>query len=70
MAAKTVLPSSPEYAHAAELCRLRGYKPDDFVGSVAGLPPVTNAQWIIAEQILEAALRRTLMAKTHQIGAN
>jgi hypothetical protein len=67
MAAKTVLPGSEEHAIACELCRLRGYPPEDSIHSVAGLPPVTNWQWLIAEQMLETALRTTI-ARNNQRG--
>lgn len=56
-AAQSVLASSPEYAAACELCRLRGFNPQDPIMSVTGLPPCNNVQWIIAEQILEQNLR-------------
>lgn len=59
-AAKTILPGAPEHAFACELCRLRGYDPDAQIVTVVGLPPVSNWQWIIAEQILEAGLRHML----------
>lgn len=59
-AAKSVLPGAPEHAFACELCRLRGYDPDAMIVSVSGLPPVSNWQWIIAEQIIEAGLRHML----------
>lgn len=59
-AAKSVLPGAPEHAFACELCRLRGYDPNEQITTVAGLPQVANWQWIIAEQILEAGLRQML----------
>jgi hypothetical protein len=59
-AAKTVLPGAPEHGVACELCRLRGYDPNAMIVSVEGLPPVSNWQWLIAEQILEAQLRHML----------
>lgn len=59
-AAKTVLPGAPEHAAACELSRLRGYDPNAMIMSVEGLPPVSNWQWIIAEQILETGLRHML----------
>jgi hypothetical protein len=60
MAAKTVLPGSPEHAVACELSRLRGYDPNAMITTVVGLPPVSNWQWLIAEKILEEHLRHML----------
>lgn len=59
-AAKSVLPGAPEHALACELSRLRGYDPEAMITTVAGVPMLTNWQWLIAEQILEAGLRHML----------
>jgi hypothetical protein len=71
-AARTVLPGAPEHAVACELCRLRGYDPNAMITTVAGLPPVANWQWLIAEQILETQLRHMLGrgAKAQTLVAN
>jgi hypothetical protein len=59
-AAQTVPPGMNEHAAACELCRMRGFDPDAPITTVAGLPPMANWHWIIAEQILEQQLKRTL----------
>lgn len=71
-AAKTVLPGSPEHGTACELCRLRGYDPSAMITTVAGLPPVSNWQWLVAEKILEEHLRHALGrgAKAQRLMAN
>lgn len=59
-AARTVLPGSPEHAVACELSKLRGCDPNAMIVTVAGLPPVSNWQWLVAEKILEEHLRHRL----------
>jgi hypothetical protein len=59
-AAKSVMPGAPEHFFACQLCILRGYEPNDCIQTVKGLESLTNWQWIVAEQIIEAGLRHAM----------